>query len=194
MMKYSIILALTISMGLFACNNGAQSGGGEFTIKGKIENNTAKTIFLQEVPIGIGEAKMVDSASIDAKGAFVLKHKAKDIGMYNFVLDNDQFPMGSIINDQSEIEVTITPNAVQPQLSKMEIKGSPSSQAILDFMTKINADMEGMFKTQTKIDSIDKLHIPLKDSLVNAEKLELFKSKINPIKRNCKKYRRHKNR
>ncbi|TXH20023.1 MAG: TlpA family protein disulfide reductase [Chitinophagaceae bacterium] len=81
--------------------------------------------------------------------------------------------MGSIINDQNEIEVTITPNAVQPQLSKMVVKGSPSSQAILDFMSKINSDMEGMFKTQTKIDSIDKLHIPYKDSLVNAEKLGL---------------------
>ena len=174
-----IIFILVISLGLFACNTSNKMGG-EFTIKGKIENNTAKTIFLQEVPIGIGEAKMVDSASIDTKGAFVLKFKAKDIGMYNFVLDNDQFPIGSIINDNNEIEVNIAPNTVQPQLSKIEVKGSPSSIAITDFMTKINTDMEGLFNSQTQMDSISKINTPHKDSILLIQK-ESLKNKKEEI-------------
>jgi hypothetical protein len=80
---------------------------GSFSVSGEISNNTAKKIFLEEVPAVNMEPVVVDSAELGKDGKFTLIAKPEESVMYNLQLDDNRFPLVSVISDVKKIDLSI---------------------------------------------------------------------------------------
>lgn len=158
-----ILIAVLLSTLIFACKN---EGGETFTVSGKIHNAGGKTVYLEEVSIGTMRPVTVDTAALGADGSFSLNAPFSEAAIYNIRVDQNDYPVASVINDKPSVDLDITmskDNNMFPE--KYEVKGSPASQTMKDFMKTFNDKLKGIFNLTGEVDSLR--NIVASDSLVN---------------------------
>ena len=153
-----------IAFGLFACNS--ETNTTNFTVEGSIKNSNIKTVYLEENKMGTSAERpvIVDSASLDKNGKFVLKTGAKEEGLYSLRADPSLYPFAILINDASKINLNAD---FSKQDNLNTVTGSAASQALLDFDKKISQQGQAMYTIARDIDSLSAIRP--KDS--NARKL-----------------------
>lgn len=169
-MKQILFTALIVTL-FFACKNESDK---TFTVSGKIHNAAGKMVYLEEISIGTMRPVTLDTAELGTDGSFSLNAPMGEAAIYNIRVDQNEYPAASVINDNPEIELDITmskDNNVFPE--KYEVKGSPSSQAMKDFMKNFNDRLKNIYDLSMEADSLRNVVAP--DSLINLKSQQAAK-------------------
>lgn len=154
-----IFLGITLA----ACSG--KSGEKKFEINGIITNSTAKMIYLEEMPAGSSAGVIVDSAVISKEGGYRLKAVLKESLIYGLRLDKDAYSVSYVINDVPKVTVNIELNKQNNQYAdKIEVKGSPASLLMKDFIAEYNTDLQKIYSISRRADSLKNMNAP--DSLI----------------------------
>jgi peroxiredoxin len=138
-----------------------------------ITNNTAKKIYLDEIPMTTMQRMVVDSAEIGKNGKYSLKTDKGEARVYNLRLDQQEYPMAAIINDAPDITLNATFSKENNQFPESyEVKGSEASQQMKDFMVSFNTKLQAVFRAVNETDSLSR--ITGSDSLVRLNGLKIF--------------------
>lgn len=157
-----IIIAVFVLLALGSCKN--KSSVKRFEVKGKITNNTARIVYLEEIPMATMQRVVVDSFSIEKDGRYTLQTAASEARVYNLRLDKSAYPLAAVINDVSKITLDAVFSKENSQFAESyEVKGSPVSQQLKDFMVSFNTKLQAVFYNARKADSLNKVQAP--DSL-----------------------------
>lgn len=152
-----------VAISVVACkNNDAKK---QFEISGIITNNTAKKVYLEELPAGSSQGMIVDSSVISKEGAYKLKTDLKESILYSIRIDQNEFPSAYAINDVPKVTVDIELNKQNTQVAnKYEVKGSSSSTEMKSFMVEFDSYLQKIYYISRQADSLKKLNTP--DSLI----------------------------
>jgi peroxiredoxin len=150
---------------LVACKDNGSTK--RFEVSGTITNSTARIVYLEEVPAGSREGVIVDSFIISKDGQYKLKADPKESVVYNLRLDQNDFPVAAVINDVSKMTLNVELSKGNNQFAdKYEVKGSPVSQEMKDFMVAFNNDLQKIYFISQRTDSLRQANAP--DSLIAA--------------------------
>ena len=135
------------------CKN--ESGTGKFEVSGTIANSGAKMIYLEELPPVTMLKVVVDSATLGADGKNTLKAKATEATIFNLRLDQQEYPLASVVNDNAKITVNanIKDKTFKPG-QDYEVKNSDASQRIHDFMFRFSNDLQKIYTASKRYDSL----------------------------------------
>src|SRR6185369_11313272 len=100
------ILVFAVLLLFISC--GRQSSQKGFQVGGTITNNTAKKIYLEEIPVATMQPVLADSFTFTTDGKYILKTDLKEATVYNLRLDRAAYPLAAIINDTAKIIVNAT--------------------------------------------------------------------------------------
>ena len=171
-MRLVFVVMAAISL-LTACKG--KKAGSQFEVKGTITNTTARMIYLEEVPMIPQNGVMLDSAELGKDGKYKLTAPLTESRVYNLRLDQNEYPIAAIINDVSSISLDATFNKENNQfVESYDVKGSPVSLQLKDFMTGFNTRLQTIFPLARQADSLMKQNAP--DSLfvpLNAEGMRI---------------------
>ena len=157
-MRFSVFVIAAISL-LTSCNG--KKEGNQFEVKGTITNNTSRMIYLEEVPMVTMKGVVVDSVEVGKDGKYKLKTPLTEARVYNLRLDQNQYPIAMIINDNPSIVVDAVFNKANNQfVESYEVKGSPVSVQLKEFMTGFNTRLQTIFPLAKQADSLRQLNAP----------------------------------
>lgn len=156
-MKFPVIALAAVFL-FSACDQKDQN---QYTVKGNIKNNTATTVYLEEATPAQAQPLIVDSATISGRGDFELSTLSKGEALYSLRLNNNRYPFASFINDTEEI--TVQADFANPQ-SPYTVKGSPTSQALKDFLSTIGSKLDAMQDIRYPADTLSYKR-PQRDSI-----------------------------
>lgn len=126
-----------------------------FEVSGVLTNSNAKMLYLEEVPVATMQRVVVDSAVIGKDGKYKLKAASKESTIYNLRLDQNNFPLASVVNDVNKVTLDATFNKENNNFAeKYEVKGSKGSQQMKEFMTSFNNDLQKIYLLSKKGDSL----------------------------------------
>jgi peroxiredoxin len=129
----------------------------QFEVSGTFTNSTAKMVYLEEVPAGSTQGTIVDSSVITKDGHYTVKADTKESLVYNLRLDQNSFPVAAVINDVPKMTLNVELSKGNNQFAdKYEVKGSPVSQEMKDFMYTFNNDLQEIYFISLRIDSLHK--------------------------------------
>jgi Domain of unknown function (DUF4369) len=169
-----LVFVVMAAMSLLISCKGKKEGN-QFEVKGTITNNTARMIYLEEVPMIPQNGVIRDSAELGKDGKYKLTAPLSEARVYNLRLDQNEYPIAAIINDVSSISLNATFNKENNQfVESYEVKGSPVSLQLKDFMTGFNTRLQTIFPLARRADSLMKQNAP--DSLfvpLNAEGMRI---------------------
>lgn len=164
-MRFSVIVFALISL-LVSCKG--KNNSNQFEVKGTITNHTARMIYLEEVPMVTMKGVIIDSAELGKDGKYKLKAPLTEARVYNLRLDQNQYPIAAVINDASSISLDATFSKENSQfVESYEVKGSPVSLQLKEFMTGFNTRLQTIFPLARRADSLrqanapDSLYVPL---------------------------------
>src|SRR5262245_18163284 len=125
---------------LMACGNTDKEK--KFSVTGTISNNKANMIYLEKMTATM-QPVIEDSAEIGKNGSFSLKADAGESVVFNVRLDQNKYPVASVINDAEEIKLNIQLSKDNSEFAvNYEVQGSPASQQMKDFMYAFNNDLQ----------------------------------------------------
>ena len=136
---------------------------GTFEVKGEILHAPGKKVTLIEAPYTNEQPVILDSAMLDAKGAFNLKGRANEEGIYRLVLENG--PDVILVNDNNVITVHLDVNDYR----NYKTEGSEASVSLHALFEDYHAKDSTILANFKVINELEK--IPGKDSVVEAMKL-----------------------
>ncbi len=149
----NVFVALVVVAGIASCKS--NSSGKNFEVSGTITNNTAKMIYLEEMPMTTMQRMVVDSAVISKDGKYKLKTAAGDAKIYNLVLD--QYPLAAIINDVSSLTLNANFSKENGQFAESyDVKKSPASTQLKEFISAFNNKLLFVVTNTQKADSLSK--------------------------------------
>ncbi|WP_303893525.1 TlpA disulfide reductase family protein [Terrimonas ferruginea] len=155
MMK-QLLIGLGIVITLLSCG-AKDTGTAKTSVHGRISGSKAKMVYLEEVPLGSMNPQVVDSAKLDKDGSFTLHSQAAEATLLNLRLDQFSFPILSLVNDTSEVDVTVRMNDQQPDFaSDYDVKGSPASQRMKDYIVKVTGYLQDIYRDAVTFDSLRK--------------------------------------
>jgi len=164
-----IVLTGLVVIVLVSCKSKSAERG--FEVSGTITNNSAKMIYLEQLPMATMQPVLVDSASIGKDGKYSLKGAATESSVFNLRLDKSNYPFASVINDVKKVTVDVSFNNSNKEFpEKYEVKGSEASNQMKDFMFAFNGQLQAIFFKDQQIDSLQKNGGP--DSLLQALQAE----------------------
>ncbi|MBL7745736.1 MAG: TlpA family protein disulfide reductase [Chitinophagaceae bacterium] len=132
-----------------------------FEVSGVVSNSTARMVYLEEVAAGSTQGTIVDSSVLAKDGKYKLKTRLLESQVYNLRLDRNRFPVAAIINDVPKITLNVELNTDDNQFAKSyDVKGSPASQAMKDFMYAFNDDLQKIYWLVREHDSLQNLGVP----------------------------------
>lgn len=174
-----LIVALFPATLIMSCNGEADK---KFTVSGTITNNNAKTIYLEKIPAGGSQPVLIDSSAVGSKGQFSLEGDKGEAAVFNLRLDQNRYPLVTVINDADDIKLSVELSSENNQFAeKYEVKGSPASEKMKDFLFTFTRSLQEMFPLARQIDSLhrggvsDSLIIPLiEEQKPMAEKLRKY--------------------
>jgi peroxiredoxin len=151
-----ILIAASLAAVLFFSCKGSSSEK-KFTVSGTITNNSAKKIYLEKVPAATMQPMISDSAMIGKDGTFSLEAATSESVVYNLRLDQNNYPVASVINDAENIKLNIVMSRENKEFAeKYEVTGSTASQQMKDFMLGFNNDLQKIFVIAQQADSLQK--------------------------------------
>ncbi|MFZ9386482.1 MAG: peroxiredoxin family protein [Chitinophagaceae bacterium] len=151
-----LILVLTPLILLISCKGKVEKD--ELEVSGIISNNPAKMIYLEEIPMTTMQRTVVDSAELGKDGKYKLKTVTGEARVYNIRLDQNNFPLAAIINDASRITVNAKFSKENSQFPESyEVKGSPVSLEMKEYMTVFNNKLQGIIADAQKYDSLSRV-------------------------------------
>ena len=160
---HSRIVLTTISA-IFLLGS-CKSKSEDFEVKGTMKNSQAKLIYLEEIPAATMQRIVVDSAVLGADGKYSLKTGIGEAKVYNIRLDQQTYPVASVVNDAAKITVDANFSSAGKQFTEnYEVKGSPASQQMKDFMIAFNEGLQKIFEISKQGDSLQGTGMP--DSLL----------------------------
>jgi peroxiredoxin len=158
-----VCLVLVVVLCLLSCKN--DSSGKKFEVSGTISNSNARKIYLEEVPIGTRLRNVVDSADLDKDGKYSLKTKATESSVFSLRLDQNEFPVASVVNDESSVTVDVAFNKDNGAFSgNYDVKGSEASQQMKDFLLAFNKGLHEIMLISVRGDSLLRINAP--DSVI----------------------------
>ena len=186
---------ISVTALLAACSSAPEKKG-NVRINGKLENSTGETVLL--VDLNTQQQNILDSATIDENGEFILAANTTEIGVYNVKISNSNFCM--LIVDTAD-QITLTGNA-KDLGNTYKATGSPSTALFLEFndFSKVNSNYKASLmnlqkqmqqdfeytvnsnsNNPKKIDSLDKAIQPRFDS-IGAKMDSALKAGVNYAK------------
>lgn len=173
MFNRKTVIVLFASAALLSC--GKKSGVKKFEVTGTISNSTARMVYLEEMPMTTMQRMVVDSALIEKDGSFKLKTGSAESRLYNIMIDG--MPLAAIINDEPSVTVNAFFGKENKQfVERYEVKGSPASQQLKEFLTEFNNRLQIIFTNAQRADSLSKMKNS--DSLLQAIDLTLQRNAI----------------
>ena len=129
----------------------------KFSVRGTIANSQAKMIYLEKVPAATMQPLVIDSAVLKKDGSFSLTADPGESVVYNLRLDQNKYPVASVINDADEVNLNIVMSKEKNEFSeKYEVEGSPASQQMKTFMFDFNNELQKIFLISMQADSLQK--------------------------------------
>lgn len=173
MFNRKTVIVLFASAALLSC--GKKSGVKKFEVTGTISNSTARMVYLEEMPMTTMQRMVVDSALLEKDGSFKLKTSSAESRLYNIMIDG--MPLAAIINDEPSVTVNAFFGKENKQfVESYEVKGSPASQQLKEFLTEFNNRLQIIFTNAQRADSLSKMKNS--DSLQQAIDLTLQRNAI----------------
>lgn len=173
MFNRKTVIVLFASAALLSC--GKKSGVKKFEVTGTISNSTARMVYLEEMPMTTMQRMVVDSALLEKDGSFKLKTSSAESRLYNIMIDG--MPLAAIINDEPSVTVNAFFGKENKQfVESYEVKGSPASQQLKEFLTEFNNRLQIIFTNAQRADSLSKMKNS--DSLLQAIDLTLQRNAI----------------
>ena len=121
-----------------------------FSITGKIQHAGNSKLLLQEVPYGGKPIVTLDSVTIDKDGNYAFRFIAKQEGIYRLATEKDLEII--FINDEENIQI----NADADNYQTYVVKGSKSSNAMLNFLKEYRKKDSSLFATLYNLDALQK--------------------------------------
>jgi peroxiredoxin len=157
-LRVSAMITMTAIL-LVSCKG--QSTVGKFVVSGKIINSNAKTVYLEEVPMGTNQRIVVDSAVIGNDGQYKLKADTGEPTIFNLRLDQNDLPAASVVNDVPSLTLDIQFAKDNNRFAeKYDVKGSKASEEIKEFMYRFNNDLQQLFLISRRGDSLQATKAP----------------------------------
>lgn len=153
-MKRIIYLSLLLGI-VTSCQ---QKKHGSFVVTGVIENAPGKKLLLMETPYSNAQPVILDSAILKDKGAFTLKGRANEEGIYRLMIDNG--PDVIVINDNNNINVHLDVKDYR----NYKVEGSPASESLHTLFENYRTKDSAIIVAFKQIDSIKA--VPGNDSTV----------------------------
>lgn len=154
-MKNQIVIIAVLAL-VASCTSKSDNAKG-FEVKGVITNSPEKKVYMEEIPMATMQPSVVDSATIDANGKYVLHAVKEEARVYNIRMANAQYPLASVINDVAKVTLNATFNKENKDFPEsFDIKGSAASQAMKGFMENFNNKLQNIFTIGRKGDSLQK--------------------------------------
>ena len=124
-------------------------------ISGTMKNSKATVLYLEEVPVSTMQPAIVDSARIGSDGSYTLKASPNEETVLQVKLEGEMFPVASVINDASKIIVNAEfPESGNGFPDSYEVKGSPASQQLKDYIFEFNNKLKELYFLDLKGDSL----------------------------------------
>ena len=153
---FRLIIVSFVAMGFVKCGDSTREK--KFSVRGTIANSQAKMIYLEKVPAATMQPLIIDSAVLKKDGSFLLKAEPGESVVYNLRLDQNKYPVASVINDVDEVKLNIVMSKEKNEFSeKYEVEGSPASQQMKTFMYDFNNELQKIFLISMKADSLQKV-------------------------------------
>jgi peroxiredoxin len=140
-----------------------------YTISGTILNAGKGKLLLQEVPYGGLPIITMDSITLNEEGKFSFQFIAKQEGIYRIATEKEMEII--FINDEENIQINADVNNYQ----SYTIKGSATSQALLNFLMEYRKKDSSLMSTIYNLDALQKQNG--KDSTI----FWLQKQRVNKI-------------
>ncbi len=154
-----LIVAIIAGVLLVGCEN--KTGEKYFEVSGIIANTNAKYIYLEKAPANTGVPSVEDSAKLEAGGKFTLMAKPGEAAVFNLRLDQNQYPIASVINDTDKVKLTIYMSKENQQFTeKYDVEGSPASLKMKDFIHTFGNRLQSVFRYAYQADSLQKSGAP----------------------------------
>lgn len=149
----NVLIVLFAMVTVAGCKS--KSSVKKFEVSGTITNNPGKVIYLEEISMAVMRPMLVDSAVIDKNGKYKLKSGAGESKVYNLRLDQNKYPVISVINDESKVTVNVRYSKENTQFAdSIEIKGSKASNTLKDYMIGFNNKAQEIFKLMQRGDTL----------------------------------------
>ena len=148
---FAIVFITAVSI---SCSEKTERG---FTINGNIKNSSDAWVYLEEIPVTTMQPRIVDSASLGKNGRFTLKADPKEESVFQVRLSKNAYPVATVINDVSRITLnTESRTANDGFAGDYEVKGSPASLQMKDFIQGYSSRLKEIYFQDLKIDSLKK--------------------------------------
>ncbi|NBT07355.1 MAG: AhpC/TSA family protein [Chitinophagia bacterium] len=121
-----------------------------YTISGTILNAGKGKLLLQEVPYGGLPIITMDSITLNEEGKFSFQFIAKQEGIYRIATEKEMEII--FINDEENIQINADVNNYQ----SYTIKGSATSQALLNFLMEYRKKDSSLMSTIYNLDALQK--------------------------------------
>ena len=161
-MRFNQVLLMVVLAGMFllpSCDD--KQTGDKFEVNGTISNSSAKIIYLEELPVGTMQSMVIDSAKLGADGKYSLQARTNEQSIFNLRLDAFQYPLASLINDAKVITVDAKFTNSQSEFAEnYEVKGSPVSAQLRDYMKSLNNDLQRIYLLSKVADSLQQRVTP----------------------------------
>jgi peroxiredoxin len=119
-----------------------------YSVSGTIKNAANKPLLLQEIPYGGKPIITLDSITLDADGKYNFEFIAKQEGIYR-LSSGDALDI-SFINDEEQIQI----NADATNYASYTVKGSPHSEAMIQYMKSYRSKDSSLFATLYALDNL----------------------------------------
>lgn len=157
-MKRKIPIAALSLLLLAACNENDGVAGKEdkaFVVTGTVSKTDAKKIYLIKIPASNEMPLLEDSATLGSDGGFVLGGNEKEAVIYNLLLDQNRYPVASIINDTNRIGIDIKLRPGSNEFAEeYNVKGSSASNKMKDYMVNFNQSLMNIYAWAMQADSL----------------------------------------
>jgi thiol-disulfide isomerase/thioredoxin len=119
-----------------------------YSVSGTIKNAANKPLLLQEIPYGGKPIITLDSITLDANGKYNFEFIAKQEGIYR--LSSGEELDISFINDEEQIQI----NADATNFANYTVKGSPNSEAMIQYIKSYRSKDSSLFATLYALDNL----------------------------------------
>ena len=145
----NLLPAVALMMIIFTgCKN--SSGEKNYTISGTIQHAAKEKLLLQEVPYGGLPIITMDSITLNEEGKYSFQFIAKQEGIYRIATEKEMEIL--FINDEENIQINADANNYQ----SYTIKGSPTSQALINFLIEYRKRDSSLMSTIYNLDALQK--------------------------------------